>query len=95
MMQFVDDVMDFTSTASMMGKPSLNDLRGGIATAPVLYAAEDHPELSPMILRRFSNDGDVDRAAQLVLHSNGIPKTRNLAQQHATAAAEAVSITPK
>lgn len=36
-----------------MGKPALNDLRSGLATAPVLYAAEEHPELLPLIQRRF------------------------------------------
>lgn len=36
-----------------MGKPQLNDLRSGLATAPVLYAAEEHPELLPLIQRRF------------------------------------------
>lgn len=45
--------MDFTSTAQEMGKPSLNDLRSGLATAPVLYAAEEHPQLVPLIQRRF------------------------------------------
>eukprot|EP00887_Chlorella_sp_A99_P002303 scaffold10.g2303.t1 len=38
--QLVDDVMDFTSTAAEMGKPALNDLRSGLATAPVLFAAQ-------------------------------------------------------
>ena len=41
------------AAASEMGKPQLNDLRSGLATAPVLYAAEEHPELLPMIQRRF------------------------------------------
>jgi geranyl diphosphate synthase len=36
-----------------MGKPGLNDLRSGLATAPVLYAAEEHAELLPLIQRRF------------------------------------------
>lgn len=39
--------------ASEMGKPQLNDLRSGLATAPVLYAAEEHPDLLPLIQRRF------------------------------------------
>ena len=38
--QFVDDVLDFTGSTLQLGKPALNDLRSGLATAPVLYAAE-------------------------------------------------------
>ena len=36
--QLVDDILDFTSTATVMGKPSAVDLSLGLATAPVLFA---------------------------------------------------------
>ena len=52
-LQLVDDMLDYTGSATALGKPALNDLRSGLATAPVLYAAELHPELRPMILRKF------------------------------------------
>jgi hypothetical protein len=55
--QFVDDVLDFTGSTMQLGKPALNDLRSGLATAPVLFAAEEHPELQPLILRRFKSEG--------------------------------------
>ena len=55
--QFVDDVLDFTGSTMQLGKPTLNDLRSGLATAPVLYAAEEHPELNTLILRRFKSEG--------------------------------------
>ena len=57
-MQFVDDVLDFTGSTMQLGKPTLNDLRSGLATAPVLYAAEEHPELNTLILRRFKSEGE-------------------------------------
>ncbi len=47
----MDDVLDFTGSASQLGKPALNDLRSGIATAPVLLAAEEYPQLVPLIQR--------------------------------------------
>ena len=34
-LQFVDDILDFTGSSSLLGKPALNDLASGIATAPV------------------------------------------------------------
>jgi decaprenyl-diphosphate synthase subunit 1 len=39
--QLVDDLLDFQADASQLGKPAANDLRSGIATAPVLFAAEE------------------------------------------------------
>lgn len=91
-MQFVDDILDFTSTSKIMGKPALNDLKSGLATAPVLFAAEEFPELSPLILRRFQDNGDVQIAERLVFQSRGIQRTRELAAHHASLAAEKVSI---
>ena len=38
--QLVDDALDFTSTTYELGKPVAADLSLGLATAPVLYAAE-------------------------------------------------------
>lgn len=37
--QLVDDLLDFISTEQLMGKPTAADLKLGLATAPVLFAA--------------------------------------------------------
>jgi len=37
--QLIDDLLDFKSTSKDTGKPTAVDLRLGLATAPVLYAA--------------------------------------------------------
>ena len=79
-MQVVDDVLDFTGKSSIMGKPALNDIRAGVITCPVLFAADEHPELLPLISRKFGHSGDVERAIELVRRSNGIERSRELAQ---------------
>lgn len=38
--QLVDDMLDYKSTAQDTGKPTAVDLHLGLATAPVLYAAQ-------------------------------------------------------
>ena len=38
--QLVDDLLDFVATSAKLGKPAAADLRLGLATAPVLFAAE-------------------------------------------------------
>ncbi|KAJ3382400.1 coq1 putative hexaprenyl diphosphate synthase, partial [Entophlyctis sp. JEL0112] len=56
--QVVDDLLDFTVSADEMGKPVNADVKLGIATAPVLYAACEFPELDGAIERNFKQDGD-------------------------------------
>ncbi|KAK9825677.1 hypothetical protein WJX81_001890 [Elliptochloris bilobata] len=92
--QVVDDVLDFTGSALALGKPALNDLRSGLATAPVLFAAQEHPELLPLIQRKFRSAGDVDTAQRLVFASRGIERARELAAQHASLAVCAVEAMP-
>ena len=38
--QLVDDILDFTSTEKILGKPAGNDLREGKVTLPIIYALE-------------------------------------------------------
>ena len=79
--QLVDALLDFTVSADQLGKPAAADLKLGLATAPVLFAAEKFPELNVMIGRRFSEEGDVEKAFQLVGDSGGLQQTRNLAMR--------------
>ncbi|XP_047741704.1 all trans-polyprenyl-diphosphate synthase PDSS1 isoform X2 [Hyalella azteca] len=80
--QLVDDFLDFAASSNVVGKPTAVDLRLGMATAPVLFACEKFPELIPMILRRFSEPGDVEFAMECVHRSDGLQQTKLLATQH-------------
>ncbi|KAI9565348.1 hypothetical protein GHT06_009140 [Daphnia sinensis] len=80
--QLVDDVLDFVATSAQLGKPAAADLRLGLATAPVLFAAHTFPELNPLIQRRFNQPGDVDTAFCLVHRSDGLQRTKELASQY-------------
>jgi len=80
--QLVDDWLDFVSSADMLGKPSAADLSLGLATAPVLFASEQFPELNNLILRRFSQPGDVETAFRLVCQSEGLQQTQMLAVKY-------------
>ncbi|KAL7074031.1 hypothetical protein ACQ4LE_006284 [Meloidogyne hapla] len=86
--QLIDDVLDYVASAAELGKPTASDLRLGLATCPVLFAADEFPELDPLIERRFSQPGDVEKALELVKRSNGLQNSRELARQHGEAAIE-------
>ena len=81
--QLVDDVLDFEGTSDALGKPVCADLRAGLATAPVLFAAEEFPELNELIARKFRQDGDVEVAMRYISKSSGICRTKEMARAHA------------
>lgn len=89
--QLVDDILDYVSSSAVLGKPAANDLKQGLATCPVLFAAKQYPELNQLISRRFSLAGDVEKAYEIVLNSDGLQNTRNLAKQHCDFAINIVS----
>jgi len=88
--QLVDDWLDFVSSADQLGKPSGADLCLGLATAPVLFASQQYPQLNQLILRQFSQPGDVQLAFELVCNSRGLDETKELATKYSEAAMDSI-----
>ncbi|KAG6879442.1 hypothetical protein C0992_002573 [Termitomyces sp. T32_za158] len=63
-------------------------------TGPVLFAAEEHPELRPLIRRDLADEGDVEQARDYVSRSHGVERTRALALSYAEKAREALAFLP-
>ncbi|OAF54455.2 coq1 putative hexaprenyl diphosphate synthase [Pseudogymnoascus destructans] len=59
--QLVDDMLDYTITEKELGKPAGADLELGLATAPLLFAWKNNPELGALVGRKFAEEGDVSR----------------------------------
>jgi hexaprenyl-diphosphate synthase len=57
--QLVDDMLDYTVSGAELGKPAGADLELGLATAPLLFAWKERPELGRLIGRKFAGEGDV------------------------------------
>jgi geranyl diphosphate synthase len=92
--QIVDDLLDILGSSKQLGKPALNDMRAGLATAPVLFAAEEQPGLTALIRRKFKGESDVQYALEMVQASNGIQRAKELAAQHARLAAQQIESLP-
>ncbi|KAK4154321.1 mitochondrial putative hexaprenyl pyrophosphate synthase [Chaetomidium leptoderma] len=92
--QLVDDMLDYTRSEKELGKPAGADLELGLATAPLLFAWQTMPELGALVGRKFANDGDVARARDLVMQSDGIAQTRALAEDYAEKAIAALDSFP-
>jgi hexaprenyl-diphosphate synthase len=61
--QLVDDMLDYTVSAGELGKPAGADLELGLATAPLLFAWKQNPDLGELVGRKFSKDGDVEKVS--------------------------------
>ncbi|KAL4805456.1 isoprenoid synthase domain-containing protein [Aspergillus unguis] len=92
--QLVDDMLDYTVSGAELGKPAGADLELGLATAPLLFAWKQNPELGPLVGRKFSQDGDVEMARDLVYRTNSVEQTRALAQEYADKAIAAITPFP-
>jgi len=92
--QLVDDMLDYTQSGADLGKPAGADLELGLATAPLLFAWKQTPELGALVGRKFERPGDVERARELVLQSDGVEQTRALAQDYSEKAMAAIADFP-
>lgn len=93
--QIVDDMLDYTSSDANFGKPSQADLKLGLATAPILFAWRESPEVGDLISRKFSQPGDVELARLHVTKSNGLEKTKEMANDYCIKALENLRLLPE
>lgn len=45
-LQIVDDILDLTASSTLLGKPALNNMKSGLATAPVRQSAKAYGNLA-------------------------------------------------
>ncbi|OWB85523.1 hypothetical protein B5S33_g4191 [[Candida] boidinii] len=93
--QIVDDMLDYTTTAEMLGKPAGADLKLGLATAPILFAWKEDPSLGPLIARKFSQPGDIQKARTAVAETKGVEKTKQLAETYCSEALKNLRCLPE
>lgn len=82
--QVVDDLLDFTASEEVLGKPVLQDLKEGHVTLPIIYALKDEPRAAATIeaiVRRKSID-EVNRQEilDLIRRHRGLDRAREVAE---------------
>ncbi|MCJ1462789.1 hypothetical protein MMC07_001392 [Pseudocyphellaria aurata] len=92
--QLIDDMLDYTVSGEELGKPAGADLVLGLATAPLLFAWKENADLGPLVGRKFTGEGDIQMARDLVSRSDGLEQTRVLAQDFVDKAAKATRSFP-
>lgn len=88
--QITDDIINFTRCAG-------SDLKDGIITAPVIFAAEEYARKDDFTLKNLIESGlkkekDFKTALKMILNSNGIKKAGKLADEYAEKAVTSLGI---
>jgi len=82
--QIIDDILDFTSEQTTMGKPVASDLRQGLITLPVLYYLENHPndmDMRNILESSFCDENCLGRLLESIRESGAIKLSHNEARQ--------------
>jgi octaprenyl-diphosphate synthase len=81
--QIVDDILDFTSTKEVLGKPVGSDLIQGTLTLPAMLLLERYPDDNP--IRQLFETKDhkyVNEAIEMVLNSSIISECYKVAREY-------------
>ena len=84
--QIIDDVLDITSSSTILGKPQGADLKNGNLTAPLLFTLSENKKITEFIDREFCQKDDVNNCIKSIMKSKGIQKSKDLASEHIQAA---------
>ncbi|HJA89866.1 MAG TPA: polyprenyl synthetase family protein, partial [Candidatus Jeotgalibaca merdavium] len=92
-----DDILDYSETGDVIGKPAMQDVRNGIYTAPLLYAMQTHKkEIEPYLLKGATiSDSEVQDVLELVKAAGGIEKARVLAEKYTNKALKQINQLPE
>lgn len=82
--QMIDDVLDFTGSEQVVGKPVGGDLRQGNITLPALFAAQDkrvHDQLRKLVYEG-APDASVEEAMRLIISTEALAQTKALVSRY-------------
>jgi len=98
--QMVDDVLDFTASQRVLGKPVGSDLREGKVTLPLIYALEEASAEDRRLVERVLHDGNYgrvpfDRILQMMRRYRGLERAMQRAQHFTEKARRIIGTFPE
>jgi octaprenyl-diphosphate synthase len=98
--QMMDDVLDYTSSEGVFGKPVGKDVREGKITLPLIYLLSDlgGPErkrLEDVFRGRRAENGDYGNLIELVRRNGALDRIRREAREYVDEAAQCLSRFPE
>lgn len=98
--QTVDDILDFSSSSKILGKPVVSDLKEGKVTLPIVYAMEQCTPAEAKLIATVLREREFKTVSQkeilsLVGRYKTVEKARNLARRFAAEAQSALALFQK
>lgn len=82
--QVIDDILDFTATASKLGKPIGSDLRAGLLTLPLLHALQTSPKaetLRSIVATREITDARAEETVAIIREAGSLEYSYKTAER--------------
>src|SRR5699024_342451 len=95
--QLIDDVLDYTGSAEVLGKNVGDDLAEGKPTLPLIYAMREGSAAQAELIRNAIRQSDVsklDEVVAIVQQVGGLEYTEQKAQEHTPLAINAIASVP-
>ncbi|HPF21527.1 MAG TPA: polyprenyl synthetase family protein [Syntrophomonas sp.] len=95
--QLTDDILDFTASEEVLGKPVGSDIRQGVITLPSIYAIKFDPrgqELSNLLSSPECCRHRAEEIIDIVVHSEGIEYAYQVTQKYADLAIRQLQFLP-
>lgn len=94
--QIIDDILDYTSDETALGKSVGNDIKQGIYTLPLIYVLEKkNQRLSDILDKNTLDERDLREINDIVRDSGGIEKARELAEKYTNRAFKLIGTLPE
>lgn len=98
--QLIDDALDYTGAEAALGKSVGDDFREGKMTLPIVYSIdratlEEKTFWKRVITDGVQEDGDLEKARDIMARNNALEDTKSCARRYAARALEDLSEAPQ
>ena len=94
--QILDDILDYTADSTTMGKPTLEDMKQGVYSLPLIYAMNQNKSAFVDILKKKQQlqNEDVDQIVTLIHQYQGIEHAKELSAKYTKKAIQRIKKLP-
>ena len=94
--QIIDDILDYSQSSDVFGKPVLEDVRQGVYTAPLIFALRENNDRLKELIAKEANmtEEDAKEVKDLVIELGGLDKAKQVARKYTLKAMKRIELLP-